>query len=251
MKKFLPLIGISISAAVFLITASPDKVTSSQALTFSESFNNQAMMNQPNFNISFPTFKPLPTVNFYEQNRFPVATPKKASTPSPAQVTRSKNTPRPTSTPQPAKTSNPTQAPTSISTTTQANNDWTDQIINLVNSERSKVNLPSLKKDNALTNSANTYALQMGKYNFFSHTGNDGSTFVDRDTAAGYNNYRWLGENIAAGQQSPQEVMTDWMNSSGHKKNILNSNAKDIGVGLAKVPGSTYGIYWVQEFGSH
>lgn len=58
--------------------------------------------------------------------------------------------------------------------------------------------------------------------------------------------YSSAGENIAAGQSSPQNVMDSWMNSPGHRKNILNPDFEYIGVGLAR--GGSYGIYWAQEF---
>lgn len=55
-----------------------------------------------------------------------------------------------------------------------------------------------------------------------------------------------VGENIAAGQQTPAEVMNAWMNSQGHRENIMNSSFGQIGVGVVK--GGSYGIYWVQMF---
>ena len=58
--------------------------------------------------------------------------------------------------------------------------------------------------------------------------------------------YRSAGENIAAGQRTPQEVMNAWMNSSGHRANILNKNYTELGVGYYK--GGSYGHYWVQTF---
>jgi uncharacterized protein YkwD len=86
----------------------------------------------------------------------------------------------------------------------------------------------------------------MATYNYFSHTGRDGSTFTTRASRAGYN-YA-IGENIAWGYRTPDAVMTAWMNSSGHKANILNCKAKSIGVGLARKADGT--PYWTQEFGS-
>lgn len=58
--------------------------------------------------------------------------------------------------------------------------------------------------------------------------------------------YTYAGENIAAGQQTPQDVMNSWMNSPGHRSNILNPNYTTIGVGFAK--GGAYGTYWTQQF---
>ncbi len=81
--------------------------------------------------------------------------------------------------------------------------------------------------------------------NFFAHNTPDGQTPFDRMKAAGIS-YSSAGENIAAGQYSPQNVMDSWMNSPGHRKNILNPDFEYIGVGLAR--GGSYGIYWAQEF---
>ncbi len=58
-----------------------------------------------------------------------------------------------------------------------------------------------------------------------------------------------MGENIAAGYSTPQEVMNGWMNSTGHRNNILSTNNWEIGVGYASVNGSDYGRYWTQDFG--
>ncbi len=68
-------------------------------------------------------------------------------------------------------------------------------------------------------------------------------------TAAGY---IWSGaaENIAAGQSTPEAVMKGWMNSAGHKANILNCGLTELGVGYAAGSGADYGQYWVQDFGS-
>ena len=74
----------------------------------------------------------------------------------------------------------------------------------------------------------------------FSHTGPDGSDFSERVRAAGYDDPG--GENIAQGQTSADEVMTDWMNSPGHRQNILDCSFRTLGVGEAS-------DYWVQEFG--
>ena len=57
-------------------------------------------------------------------------------------------------------------------------------------------------------------------------------------------------ENIAAGQRTPAAVMTAWMNSAGHKANILNCSSAAIGVGIGRSTASTYGIYWTQDFGT-
>ena len=86
----------------------------------------------------------------------------------------------------------------------------------------------------------------MVKRNYFSHTSPDGTTFVTRAKAAGYTSP--IGENIAWGYRTPEAVMTAWMNSPGHRANILNCKAKAVGVGLARKADGT--PYWTQVFGS-
>ncbi|WP_219966463.1 CAP domain-containing protein [Deinococcus irradiatisoli] len=98
-----------------------------------------------------------------------------------------------------------------------------------------------------LAASAQAHAEDMAAHNYFSHTSLDGRTFDQRITATGYL-WRSVAENIAAGQQTPAEVMTGWIASTGHCKNIFNPVLKELGVGYAT--GGTYGKYWVQDFGT-
>jgi uncharacterized protein YkwD len=87
----------------------------------------------------------------------------------------------------------------------------------------------------------------MAARGYFSHTTPEGVAFSTRITSAGY---RWsgAGENIAKGQRTPADVMTSWMNSAGHKANILNCGFKNIGVGVvADAQGS---LVWTQNFAS-
>ena len=86
----------------------------------------------------------------------------------------------------------------------------------------------------------------MAANNYFSHTSRNGASFATRIRRAGYR-YRLAAENIAAGQQSPEEVVASWMSSPAHRANILNCDFKELGVGMAK--GGSYRIYWTQAFG--
>jgi uncharacterized protein YkwD len=133
---------------------------------------------------------------------------------------------------------------------TQAASDLTsfaDQVLVLVSQQRAARALPPLTRVGALDHAAQDYAVRMAAEGFFAHTAPDGSTPGDRMQAAGYTGRTW-GENIAAGQQTPDAVMTAWMHSSGHAANILNANYAHIGIGVAL--GGPYGIYWVQDFGA-
>ncbi|WP_131774098.1 CAP domain-containing protein, partial [Protofrankia symbiont of Coriaria myrtifolia] len=94
---------------------------------------------------------------------------------------------------------------------------------------------------------AQRHSEDMAANSYMDHVSLDGRTMTDRATASGYR-YRMLGENVAAGQNSPAEVMDGWMNSPGHRRNILNGEFTQIGVGYAR--GGSYGIYWTQVFGT-
>lgn len=136
------------------------------------------------------------------------------------------------------------------SSTPVSNSSYAQQVVSLVNAERSKSNLNPLTLNTTLQSSAQNYASQMAIQNFFSHTAPNGETFQQRIVKAGYTNYRWIAENIAAGQSTPQEAMRGWMNSTGHRNNILNPNAKEIGIGYTSTSSSIYRHYWVQHFGA-
>ncbi|MPM72347.1 hypothetical protein SDC9_119320 [bioreactor metagenome] len=111
--------------------------------------------------------------------------------------------------------------------------------------ERSKRGLSELSLNTQLSNVATLKSQDMINKNYFSHTSPTyGSTF---DMMKQFNiSYRTAGENIAMGQKTPAEVVNAWMNSQGHRENILNSNFTDIGVGVAKSSNGT--LYWTQMF---
>ena len=119
------------------------------------------------------------------------------------------------------------------------NYDYAYEVLNLVNQERSKAGLQALTMDKDLLDAAMLRAAEISV--LFSHerpTGQECYTACSKMT----------GENIAMGQMDPSHVMNSWMNSSGHKANILGSNFKSIGVGCAYING----IYcWVQCFGNN
>lgn len=118
----------------------------------------------------------------------------------------------------------------------------TDEVFTLVNQARAANGCNPLKTDSRLTTAAQGHSDDMAQQDYFSHTTPSGVTFDKREEAAGYPTPG--GENIAQGQTSAQQVMTDWMNSSGHRANILNCQFTAIGVGL-----DTNGWYWTQDFG--
>jgi uncharacterized YkwD family protein len=116
------------------------------------------------------------------------------------------------------------------------------QVIDLTNAQRKKNGLPLLKADAALSKVAQTKTYDMETKHYFSHTSPTyGSPFdMMRDFGV---TYRTAGENIAMGQPTAQEVVNAWMNSEGHRKNILSPNYTNIGVGFTQT-----GNYWSQMF---
>ena len=122
---------------------------------------------------------------------------------------------------------------------------YIDEVIRLVNVERAKENLPALKKDTSLCNFANTRAKET--FVLFSHNRPDGRAWY---TIFQENNYSYSagGENIAAGQATPEAVVRSWMNSAGHRANIMSANYTKIGVGHSYAADSTYKHYWTQLF---
>jgi uncharacterized YkwD family protein/spore coat assembly protein SafA len=120
-----------------------------------------------------------------------------------------------------------------------------EQVAVLVNQERSKYGLQPLKLNWELSRVARYKSQDMIDKNYFSHTSPTyGSPFTMMSNFG--ISYRAAGENIAAGQRTPQEVMNAWMNSEGHRKNILSSQYTEIGVGYAQ--GGRSGHYWTQMF---
>lgn len=120
---------------------------------------------------------------------------------------------------------------------------YAQQVVALVNEERAQEGLAPLTVDERIESAANTRAKEI--QTSFSHTRPDGSSFSTAMKQAGVN-YRRAGENIAWGQKTPQEVVNAWMNSPGHRANIMNAGYTRIGVGhLQNAAGTSY---WVQLF---
>ena len=136
-----------------------------------------------------------------------------------------------------AKTNNSGNSNNSGSTSASA---FENKVIELVNAERAKHGVAPLSADNALMGSADIRAKEL--VSLFSHSRPDGSDYTTV-LPSGLN--AW-GENVAMGQTSPEKVMESWMNSSGHRANILSGDFTLIGVGFYESNGQ---YYWVQNFG--
>jgi uncharacterized protein YkwD len=185
---------------------------------------------------SDPTAAPLPT-NTATPAPTNTATPTPTNTATPAPTNTATPTPTNTATPVPTNTATPT--PTNTATpTTNSYDALAAEVVRLVNIERANVGLAPLEIVSALQEAAFVRAEEIAQS--FSHTRPDGRDPFTVLAEFGINMYA-AGENIAAGQRSPEEVMNSWMNSSGHKANILNGSFTKIGVGVE-------GFYWVQLF---
>ncbi|MGC4379429.1 CAP domain-containing protein [Fictibacillus sp. Mic-4] len=120
-----------------------------------------------------------------------------------------------------------------------------NQVISLVNKERSKQGLAPLKDNASLDKTATLKAEDMRDKNYFDHNSPTYGDPFQMMKQFGIN-YSRAAENIAAGQKDAQDVMDSWMKSPGHRANILDPNLKEIGIGYAT--GGSYGTYWVQQF---
>lgn len=120
-----------------------------------------------------------------------------------------------------------------------------EQVLALVNAERAKHGLNALTLSKEVTRVAVIKAEDMAESAYFDHTSPTYGTPFEMLSDFGIS-YKSAGENIAAGQKTPEDVMNSWMNSEGHRANILNASYTELGVGIAY--GGSYGIYWVQMF---
>lgn len=123
-------------------------------------------------------------------------------------------------------------------------NSYAEKVLKLVNKERAKAGRKALKLDALLNRAAMVRAKEITKV--FSHDRPDGSSCFSIMKEIGIS-YRAVGENIAAGQPTPEDVVNSWMNSEGHRANILSKDFEKLGVGYVKT-GGTYKHYWVQLF---
>lgn len=156
---------------------------------------------------------------------------------------------RPSTTPQVAQpTTQPVTEPTTPETTKPNNGNTSEvssyekQVVELVNKERASRGLSPLTLNTELSRVARIKSEDMRDNEYFSHNSPTYGSPFDMMKSFGIN-YRTAGENIAMGQQSPEAVVTAWMNSDGHRANILNANFTQIGVGYA-----ANGNYWTQMF---
>lgn len=123
--------------------------------------------------------------------------------------------------------------------------EYEQEVVNLVNNEREKHKLQPLVIDSKVSKLARQKSEDMRDNNYYDHTSPTYGKPCDHMRKEKVK-FGYCGENIAAGQKTPQDVMGAWMNSEGHRENILNPNYTHIGVGYAE--GGHYETYWTQQF---
>ncbi|RZU13011.1 CAP domain-containing protein [Streptomyces sp. BK239] len=182
----------------------------------------------------------------------PASTP---ASPSPSASTASPSaspgTGKPTTTPTkqarkpaPSKTASKSPGRSSAAVTVSSEVQAAAEVLKLVNEERSKVGCSPVAANSSLASLAQAFSVDMANRNFFDHTDPGGASPWDRAAKAGITDLG--GENIARGQADAAAVMQAWMNSPGHRANILNCDFKTLGVGVHFGSG---GPWWTQDFG--
>lgn len=168
----------------------------------------------------------------------PTRSPTKEPSPTPTHTKTTEPDKKPSRSPtQSASPPDPTSQPDPIAV-------LEDEAVELTNKERERRGCGPLKTNDRLRTAARGHSEDMAARDYFNHTSPDGDGPGERAEAAGYD--AWGGENIAMGYASAEDVVAGWMNSEGHRENILNCDFQAIGVGLAD---SARGEYWTQMFG--
>jgi uncharacterized protein YkwD len=134
--------------------------------------------------------------------------------------------------------------------------DPAQSVLTSVNAVRAKAGCGPLKLNASLVAAAQRHAGNMAEKDFFGHNGKDGKGFASRIRKEGYR-YGLAAENIAAGQKTPEKAVQAWLDSPGHRRNILNCKFRETGIAMAYQPddqplrGQSMGLryYWVQVFG--
>ncbi len=130
-----------------------------------------------------------------------------------------------------------------------------ESVLSGINAARAKAGCGPLRLNGKLTAAAKAHARAMAEQNFFGHSGKDGSRFSSRIKRQGYS-YSTAAENIAAGQRSAGQVVSSWLKSAGHRRNILNCRLTETGIAVVyqaddkPIRGNRAPLryYWVQVF---
>ena len=143
--------------------------------------------------------------------------------------------------PSPDKNTEPSETPAPSDSAEQ----YPEEVLRLVNAEREKAGIQPLALDTQLCAAASQRAKELVES--FEHVRPDGSAITTVLEENGCQ-YTKMGENIAAGQATPEDVVASWMDSQGHRENILNPDYAKLGVGYYKDDAGDYVYYWVQLF---
>jgi len=176
-------------------------------------------------------------------SRGAAAQPSTVGTPGPAPTTSTTALP---SAP-PATTRRPPRRTTSPPAPVATIAAFETEVLAQTNARRRNEGCPELRLDTRLRAAARRHSIDMARYGYMSHTGHDGSSPGQRIRDAGYPQVSWA-ENIARGYPNPSAVMAGWMNSPGHRANILNCSLRALGVGVAR--GNSGQVFWTQDFGA-
>ena len=165
-------------------------------------------------------------------------------------VTEQATTPTPTPAPPPRPAPPipiPTPTPAPVVQPEIDRSNFAAEVFRLTNIERANEGLSAFTWCNTLAAAAHAHSVDMGRNQFMSHTGSDGSTLRSRIDATGIS-WRAIAENVAQGQTTPEEVVAAWMNSPGYRANILNPNLTRLGVGFYHTPDARFRTSWTQKF---
>lgn len=233
---------LTVAAAAAVVMASPG-LNKAEAATYSPAVQEKVYVYQGSNmdEINSVIEKYLASLGFtVTQNtvKQPVQTQKPAETQQPAQTQQ----PSQPTAPKPVEQQPVTATEPSTTQTTSTLSAYEQKVVDLTNQERAKNGLPALKVDLNLSKMAHEKSRDMSANGYFSHTSPTYGSPFDMMKKYGIT-YRYAGENIAKGQRTPEEVVKAWMNSEGHRKNILSPNFNYIGVGYV-----AQGNLWTQEF---
>ena len=165
-----------------------------------------------------------------------------ATTKAPTNTTATDNKTTTTANTANAQDTTANQQKTEATQTSSSVSAFEKEVVELTNAERAKQGLPALTLDTELSTVARAKSEDMSKNNYFDHTSPTYGSPFDMMKQFGVS-YKAAGENIAKGQTTPEQVVKAWMNSEGHRANILSSNFTHIGVGYV-----ADGNYWTQQF---
>ena len=140
-----------------------------------------------------------------------------------------------------------TPTPLPEATPSPASDDPATQIVELINHERISRALTALVADPRLMAAAQSHSQDMASQEFFDHTGSDGSTPGDRITAEDYP-WTFFAENLGCGYPTAEAMVQGWLDSPGHRANMLAPEAVHIGIGLVSDPDTDCGYYWTSDF---